>query len=550
MSYPINQPPRSFLAKCWGVVDSSRRFVLNMIFLVIVVALVAALLVPGGLSVKEKTALVLNINGRIVEQKSGGALEKLTGQLGDGNDGQTQLRDIVTVLEAAAKDPKIDRVLLQLDEFAGAGLPTLREVGAAIESFKASGKQVIAWGGNFDQPSYYLAAHANEVYLHPMGAIMMQGYGRYRNYYKDALDRIGVSANVIRSGKYKNFGEPYFTTGPSKETMESDKYLYDGLWATYTADVEKARKIEVGSINKMIDELTSRMKDAGGDMAKMALASKLVTGLKTRDELRAMLIERGAKDEDKKTFRQVSMSAYLGANKVQNSSGAIGIIVAEGEIGDGNAPPGKIGGRSTADLIRKARDDDKIKAIVLRVNSPGGSAFGSELIRRELELARAAGKPVVVSMGNVAASGGYWISMAADEVIADAATITGSIGVFGMLPTGEKAMEKLSLHTGGYNTNWLGTAMYDPRRPLDPRIAELVKMGIDRIYTDFTTKAAVARKTTQEKINEIAQGRVWTGAQAKERGLIDRTGRFADAVKAATTRAKLDDKAKTTYIET
>jgi protease-4 len=382
-----------------------------------------------------------------------------------------------------------------------------------------------------------------------MGAVMMQGYGRYRNYYKEALDRLGVSANVIRSGKYKNFGEPYFTTAPSKETMESDKYLYDGLWSTYTSDVEKARKFPAGTIDKTIEEVIARLKAAGGDAAKMALDSKLVTGLKTRDEIRAMMIERGAKDDDKKSFRQISMSAYLSTVKPQLLGDAVGVVVAEGEISDGIEPPGKIGGRSTAELIRKAREDEKIKAVILRVNSPGGSAYGSELVRRELELTRKAGKPVVVSMGNVAASGGYWISMAADEVIADPATITGSIGVFGMLPTGEKAMEKLSIYTGGYSTTWLGAAMYDPRRPLDPRMAEIVKMSIDRIYSDFTTKAAAARKTTPDKIDEIAQGRVWTGAQAKDRGLVDRIGSFADAVKSATTRAKLDDGARLAYIE-
>ncbi|MCA3056371.1 MAG: S49 family peptidase, partial [Rhodocyclaceae bacterium] len=309
------------------------------------------------------------------------------------------------------------------------------------------------------------------------------------------------------------------------------------------------RKFEAGAVNKSINEVVANLKATGGDAAKMALNSKLVTALKTRDELRAMLIEKGAEDKEKKTFRQVSMSAYLSTVEARTSGDAIGVVVAEGEISDGVEPPGKIGGRSTADLIRKAREDEKIKAILLRVNSPGGSAYGSELIRRELELTRKAGKPVVVSMGNVAASGGYWISMAADEVIADAATITGSIGVFGMLPTGEKTMEKLSVYTGGYHTTWLGSAMYDPRRALDPRMAELVKLSIDHIYTDFTTKAAAARKTTPDKIDEIAQGRVWTGAQAKDRGLIDRTGSFADAVKAATTRAKLDDGARLAYIE-
>jgi len=379
--------------------------------------------------------------------------------------------------------------------------------------------------------------------------VAMTGFGRYQNYYKDALERVGVTVNVIRAGKFKNFGEPFTATGPSKETIESEKYLYDNLWATYTADVEAARKFEAGSINKGIEDITARLKAAGGDFATMALDSKLVTGLKTQTEIRAMLIERGAKDQEKKTFRQISLHSYLTQIKPSFSGDAVGVIVAEGEIGDGTSTPGKIGGRSTAKLVRQARDDESIKAIVLRVNSPGGSALGSELIRHELELTRQAGKPVVVSMGNVAASGGYWIAMSSDELIADAATITGSIGVFGILPTAEKTMEKLSLYTGGYHTTWLGSAMYDPRRALDPRLAEIVQLGIQRIYTDFTTKVAAFRKTTPEKIDEVAQGRVWTGTQAKERGLVDRTGSFADAISAARTRAKLDDKTRVTYIE-
>ena len=550
MSDSSQSQPRSLLGKLWGAVDTSRRFVMNIVFLFIVIALVAVLLMPGRPGLKDKTALVLALDGRIVEQRSGDSLSSALNQLDDELPQQTQLRDIVAVLDAAAKDPKIDRVVLQLDGFGGAGLATLREVAQAIGRFKASGKQVVAWGGYYTQPGYYLAAHADEVYLHPMGMVMLEGYGRHRNYYKAALDRIGVSANVIRSGKYKNFGEPYFTTAPSKETLESDKYLYDDLWATYTTDVEKARKFAPGTINKGIDEGIARLKASGGDFAKLALEAKLITALKTRDELHALLVERGAADDDKKTFRQVSLVNYLAIVKPSRGSGdAVGVVVAEGDIVDGNAPPGRVGGRSTAELIRRARADDAIKAIVLRVNSPGGSAYGSELIRRELELTRAAGKPVVVSMGSVAASGGYWIAMAADEVIADAATITGSIGVFGMLPTGEKAMEKLSIHTGGYHTTWLGEAMYDPRRALDPRMAELVRLAIDRIYTDFTTRAAAARKTTPDKIDAVAQGRVWTGSQAKDRGLIDRTGSFNDAVKSAASRAKLDDKARVAYIE-
>lgn len=549
MSYP-NAPRKSFFANLWEFIDSSRRVVVNLIFLAVILFIIAMMVIPSGLKLKEKTVLVLDIDTTIVEQRSGSSRDQLISKVSGGVDGQTQLRDITAVLEKATKDDKIIGVYLRLDDFMGAGLPLLRETAAAIKQFQASGKKIIAWGTGFDQGSYYLAAHADEIYIHPMGGVLMQGFGRYRNYYKDALDRLGITANVIRAGKFKNFGEPYFATGPSKETLESDKYLYDALWATYTTDVEKARKLTPGAINKGIDDVLASLKAVDGDMAKMALNAKLVTGIKTQDEVRAMLIERGIKDDDHKSFRQVSMDAYRSLVKPTLSGDAVGVVVAEGNIVDGMAAPGRIGGRSTADLVRKAREDDKIKAIVLRVNSPGGSASASEMIRRELELTRAAGKPVVISMGNLAASGGYWIAMASDKVIADAATITGSIGVFGILPTGEKAMDKLSIQTGGYTTTWLGAALYDPRRPLDPRMTEIVQSGIDRIYSEFKTKAAVFRKTTPDKIDEVAQGRVWTGAQAKERGLIDAVGSFADAIKEAKTRAKLDDDARITYIET
>ena len=546
----VKAPRNSFLFNLWGFVDSSRRFFINVIFLAILIFILVMLLIPSGLKLKDKTALILSFEGRIVEQYSGSAREKLEGQLlGGGEDGQTQLRDIKAALETAAKDEKIDRIFLQLDEFKGAGLSTLREVGAAIDQFKASGKQVVAWGSNYSQTSYYLAARADEIYMHPFGFLVFEGYGRYRNYYKEAFERLGIAPNVIRVGKFKNFGEPYFATGPSKETTESDKYLYDDLWATYTSDVEKARKFAPGTINKSVDDVLANLKAVNGDFAKLALDAKLITGIKTLDEIRAMMIERGAKDEENKTFRQVGMNAYLSKVKPAASGDVVGVIVAEGDIGDGMAPPGKIGGRSTSELIRKARDDDKIKAIVLRVNSPGGSAFGSELIRRELELTRTAGKPVVISMGNVAASGGYWISMSADEIIADKATVTGSIGVFSILPTGEKAMEKLSLYTGGYHTTWLGSAMYDPRRALDPRMAELVQIAIGRVYSEFMTKAALARNTTPEKIDDVAQGRVWTGTQAKDRGLVDRVGSLDDAIASARTKAKLETTAGIRYIE-
>ncbi|RZU02993.1 signal peptide peptidase SppA [Rivibacter subsaxonicus] len=525
-------------------VNTSRLVALNLIFLLLVVLLLAALVGwfvnRGAPKLQDNTALVLKLDGSLVEQRSGSVRDRIRNRASGQTDGQVQLRDLMAVLDAAAKDPKISRAVLLLDDFKGAGMAQLREAAAAIDRFKASGKPVIAWGAHYDQKRYYLAAHASEVLLHPMGAAYADGFGRLRNYYRDAFDRLGVSANVIRVGKYKNFGEPFFANAPSKATLESDAYLYDALWAGWTGDVERARKLPAGSVAKLIDGLPQNLAAVDGDMARLALDAKWVDALQTRDQLRDRLVKEGVEDKEHNTFVQVGFDEYLQRIKPPAGGAAVGVIVAQGEISDGEAGPGAIGGRSTAELVRKARHDEDIKAIVLRVDSPGGSAFGSELVRRELELARAAGKPVVVSMGNVAASGGYWISMASDEVIAEPNTITGSIGVFGILPTAEGLMKKLSINTAGYTTTWLGQA-YDPRKPLDPRLADVVQLAIGRIYQDFIGRAAEARKTTPDKIDAVAQGRVWTGAQALERGLVDRVGSYGDALQAAATRAKLAD---------
>lgn len=537
------------VCKAWDWLDASRRGFFNLLWLALLILVVVSLATRGTPAVQDKTTLVLSFNGNLVEQFSGNAREQLMAQAQGETQKQTRLRDVLAVLDAAAKDAKITQVLLDLDSFGGAGLSGLHEVSAALQRFKTSGKPVLAYGDNFSQRAYYLAAQANEVYLHPMGAVMLEGFGRQRMYYKDALERLGVSPNLIRVGTYKSFGEPYIANGPSKAATEAEAYVYDALWSGFTADIEKARKLDAGSLAKGIDQADRLLAELGGDAAKMALQQKLIDGIKTRDEMRALLMERGAKDEKGHSYRHIAMGEYLAKTKPLPTQGpGVAVVVAEGEIRDGSAAPGTVGGDSTAKLIRQAREDDQIKALVLRVNSPGGSAFASEVIRRELELTQKAGKPVVVSMGDVAASGGYWISMSSDEVLADAGTITGSIGVFAMLPTGEKLMEKLSLHVGGYSTTWLAGG-YDPRKGLDPRIASLVQSSIQHIYTEFTGRAAQARKKQVAEIDAVAQGRIWTGAQAQERGLVDRVGSLSDAIQSAAKRAKLEGTPRVSYIE-
>ena len=545
-------------SKAWWLLDGTRRALMNLFVLLLIVIVVMAFLHRGPKPLADKTTLVLKLDGQLVEQFSGSARDQLMAQAqGRSVPRQTRLRDVVAALEQAAGDDKISSVLLDVEDLQGAGMAGLHEVTAALQRFrKASGKPVIAYADSYSQRGYYVAAQAGEVYLHPMGMVMLEGFGRWRTYYKDALDRLGVTAHVMKVGTYKSFAEPYTATGPSPATVEAEGLVYGELWSGFTGAVEAARKLEAGSIGRSIDEIPQRLAAVKGDAAQLALQAKLVDALKTRDEVRALLIAKGARDDDSKSFRQVSLAQYMAYVKERGTPNklqpGVGVVVAEGEIVDGDAGPGRIGGDSTARLIRKAREDEAIKAVVLRVNSPGGSAFASEIVRRELELTRQAGKPVVVSMGDVAASGGYWISMASDAVIADPGTITGSIGVFGILPTAEGLMDKLSLHTGGVTTTWLAGG-YDPRRPLDPRMKAAVQAGVENIYARFTGLAAQARKTTPDKIDAVAQGRIWTGAQAKERGLVDRLGSFDDAVQAAAQLAKLElkdgEKPRLAYVE-
>jgi protease-4 len=548
MSFKPLTSLRRGIGMFWRGLDATRRFVLNALFLVIVIALLVAIFGGGAKPLVSKTALVLELRGDLVEQHSGDLRDALLSNVGGETRRMIELRDLLVVLDAAAKDKNIGSVLLMLDELDGGGLAMLHEIGAAIDRVKAAGKPVVAWGGNFDQKRYLLASHASEVYVHPMGMVMIQGFGGHRNYYRDALDKVGVTVNLMKVGTFKSAAEPFISNGPSQASIEADTYLYGALWQGYTASVEKNRKLAPGAVAKSVDQLPQLMEAAGGSAAQVALKLKFVDGIKTRDEVRALMIKRGVYEESIKTFRQVSFGDYLARNPQKAFGDAVGVVVASGEIVDGQGGPGVVGGVSTANMIRRAREDDDVKALVLRVDSPGGSAYASELIRRELELTRAAGKPVVVSMGDVAASGGYWISMAADEVIADPSTITGSIGVFAILPTADKVADKLGVRTAGVTTTWLADA-YNPLRPLDPRFGQLVQSSINNVYREFTTRAAAARKTTPAKIDEVGQGRVWTGAQAKERGLVDRLGSYGDALRSAAKRAKLGDDFRVAYVE-
>jgi len=538
---------RRFFGFIWKSIGFFRTLALNLLFLAVVAAVVAAWWQEGRPKLEPNTALVLDLAGPIVEQRTGAPGRFTALQALADRERETQLRDVLAALDAAATDPRIGRVLILLDDMGSAGLATLREIATAVGRVRAGGKQVIAWGSALDQRRYYLAAHADQVLLHPFGRVVLQGFGGYRNYYRDALESIGVTVNVFKVGRYKSAVEPFSQNEPSEEARRDEAALLGDLWSQYTSAVETARRLPAGGIARLIDELPQRFAAVGGDSAKLALEEKLVDGLKTRDELRAMMIEKGAADPGHKSFRQIGLAQYLSTLPGKEGN-AVGVVVASGEMLDGDQPQGLVGGRSTAELIRRAREDDSVKAVVLRVRSPGGSVFAAEQIRHELEVTRKAGKPVLVSFGDIAASGGYWASLSADEVIADPATVTGSIGVFALLPSVDHAWEKLSLHTHGTTTTWLAGAL-DPRRPLDPRARDLLQTGVAHIYREFVGRTAGARGLTAEQVDELAQGRVWTGRQAHEHKLVDRLGSYEDALQAAARRGGLGEDFRVAYIE-
>lgn len=514
----------------WMVQGLRAAFVLSIVFYA--VGMGWFVFYSDKVNLDDHTVLVMDLKGVLVEESPGGLRDKVIGGI-TGNASQSiRLRDVVMTLELAAKDKRIDQVLLKLDDFQGGGLVSLREVANAIEKFKASGKQVVAWSAMYDQRQYFLASHANQVLSHPMGGVLIEGLGRSRNYYKDALDKLGIKANLIRVGQFKSAGEPFVLNAPSQDALQAEGHIYNALWGLYTSSVEKARDLPAGSIDQNMAKLPEALVNVNGNAAQLALDWKWLDGLQTFESLRETLMQKVGVNKEIHSFRQVGWKEYLVSEVVKVKGDHIAIVVAEGEISDGRAPAGKIGGLSTAQRIRQATEDKEVKAIVLRVNSPGGSVLGSELIREQLQIAKNKGKPVVISMGNLAASGGYWISMASDAIVADPATITGSIGVFALLPTGEGLMNKIGINTGGYQTSWLSGG-YDPRKALDPRVQSLVQSSVSHIYSDFIGKVAQTRKLGLAETDALSQGRVWTGAQAFDKKLIDRLGSFSDAVEVA-----------------
>lgn len=552
-------PVASFFYGIWTLIRVTNHLLLlamfAFLFLFFIIGLAASAGNKGGVkAIQEKTALVLNLEGNLVEQYTTDPISRAFAQAT--GDGQTeiQLRDLITVLKAAKTDKKIDRILLQTDGLNVSGFAALRDVAAALRDFKTSGKQIIAYGVNMDQKQYYLAAQADKIYIDPEGGVLLEGLGRYRLYFREGLqEKLGLDVHLFRVGEYKSAMEPYILDAASPESREADMFWMNDLWQRYVTDIAKARKISAEQLNTSINNLSAEVKAASGDLGKLAVQQKLVDGLKTSHEIEEMLSQMGAVDEEIHSFRQVEFSQYLKPLNLPASpfdtTPQVAVVVAQGEIVDGEANPGTVGGETTSALIRQAREDENTKALVLRVDSPGGSVFPSEQIRREIELTKKAGIPVVVSMSNVAASGGYWISMNADKIIADESTITGSIGIFGLWMTAPRALEKIGVHADGSGTTPLA-GQFDPTLPLKAETGELIQSIIDRGYRQFIGKVATARGSKSETIDTVARGRVWSGAQAKERGLVDQLGGFQMAIDEAVKLAKLGkDDYRLNYVE-
>ncbi|MEM6935589.1 MAG: signal peptide peptidase SppA [Pseudomonadota bacterium] len=541
-----------FFGGIWKLIDFGRR-VAHLIFLALFFSIIGAVVLATGegplLSIKDRSTLVLAPEGMVVEQYTTDATQRALGQLMDEELPETRMRDLLAAIDEASRDSRIDRMLIRTDYLWGIGPSQLQELKSAIGQFKDSGKPVIAYGYGMSQQQYYLAALADQVWLHPEGLVLLEGYGVYRNYYKDGLDKLAVDVHLFRVGEYKSAAEPFIRNDMSDYSREANRYWLDSLWDQYLTEVAAQRDLTPEKLARHVDEFGEDLRKAGGRASEAALAAGLVDRVGTEDELREYLLSDGVFDADIESFRQIDAETYLAA---QNSfalpqGDQVAVVVAQGAIVPGDQSQGTVGGESTARLIRRARMNDSTRALVLRVDSPGGAVLPSEQIRREIELTRASGIPVVVSMSSVAASGGYWISMSANEIWANPATITGSIGIFGLLTNFPRTLEKVGVYTDGVGTTRIAGALRSDR-PMQPHIADIIQQIIEDGYERFIGKVATAREMTPEAVDQIARGRVWSGQQARDRGLVDKLGGLNDAIASAAEIADISSY-KTVYVE-
>ncbi|WP_111641270.1 signal peptide peptidase SppA [Marinimicrobium alkaliphilum] len=513
----------------------------NLLFIALILFVVLVLMPRAPEPLPDSFALTLAPSGMLVDQRRQPTPMELL--FDDGSPPpETQVSDLVDTLHYAAEDERVTGLVMELDGLAGGGISKLEEVGRALVAFRESGKPVVAVGTNFSQQQYYLASYADEIYLHDMGMVLLTGYGAYSSYFKSALDKLHINFHTFQSGAYKSAIEPFSRDDMSDEARANTSQWLNELWGVYTSRVESLRNLPTGAIDDYINNLDQKLRASGGSSARLALESGLVDGLSDHRDIHDQLIPLfGATSGDAHRYRGINHRRYLADIQpfIPRHSDQIGVLVASGRIMDGYQGDGQIGSATMAEQLRSVAENPNIKALVIRVDSPGGSAFASEVIRAEVETLRASGIPVLVSMGSMAASGGYWIAAGADEIWATPTTLTGSIGVFGAIPTFEDSLEHLGIYTDGVGSTALaGATRLD--RPLSPQMRDIIQLGVDDIYQRFLVLVAEARGTTPEAVHEVAQGQVWTGASALELGLVDRLGDLNEVIAAAAEHAGLE----------
>ena len=527
-----------------GNIATAIRYLFSLLFVGFFLLLIVGMFAEDIQPIPDKGALYLAPSGVLVDQKTyTDPFDQIF--LGSSQrDSETLVRDITEALDSARNDSRITHLLLDTDYMAGGGISKLEEISSALLRFKKSGKPIIAVGDNFNQQQYFLASHADEILLNPLGAVSITGFGTYRSYFKEALDKLKININVFRVGDYKSAVEPFLGSSMSSQVKQESRELIDSLWQFYSSQVEQLRGLPDGAIDDFANNLHFKLQSANGDSSALAKQQNLVDQIATRTEMFAYLNEvlPGTDGE----FDSINMKAYLNHSRLSTRSSAaakahkVALVVAKGSIVDGEQPEGSVGGDTLAGIFSRLRDDSDVKAVVLRIDSGGGSAFASDIIRDAISATQKKGIPVVVSMGSYAASGGYWIAADADRVLALSTTLTGSIGVFGIIPTVENSLAALGVYSDGVGTTDIA-GMMQLDRPMTQQSKMIFQAGVDNVYTRFISLVADGRSSTPAAVHEIAQGRVWTGEKALELGLVDQLGDLNDAIVVAAELANLEE---------
>ncbi len=527
-----------------------RVWTLNIGFLILLFFIISAISTQGTkkvTNVSTSGALVLSLSGDIVEEKQSSDLlsKALNEKLGFNTlPTETLLQDILDAIKTAGNDDNVICLLLDLSNLGSVGLNQLQLIGQALSDFKKNDKLVIAAEDFYPQKAYYLASYADEVYLNPMGGVDLHGIGTFRLFFKDAIDKLKVNYNVFRVGSFKSAMEPIMRNSMSEDAKTQNMTWLTVLWDTISADIIRERKLDVKAIETYIENIPSELATAGGDTARLALDSGLVDGLKTREELRNYLVQISGSN-GQGSFQQISFNSYV--NSISRSyinndleEPGVGIIIAQGPILNGEQPIGAIGGDSLGKMIRMAREDSNINALVLRVVSGGGSVFASEVIRQEVLEFKKTGKPIVISMGSMAASGGYWIAADADEIWASPVTLTGSIGIFAAIPTFEESLSSMGIYNDGIGTTSLASSL-NLTRPISPLLKETISISLHHGYDQFLNIVSTGRSIDKDTISKVAEGRVFDGKTAMDLGLVDKLGNMDDAIISAAALAGLTE---------